>query len=336
MGIKDMKYSVSPVVRVAVRPKDGRDLPKLVEGLKKLGKSDPLVICEISEGGEHVIAGCGELHVEICLKDLRDDFAQVDFTTSDPVVAYRETVGGPSSQTCLSKSPNKHNRLWMEAEPVAEELSNEIDAQTIGPKQELKERAKELAEKYDWDKNHALKIWCYGPETEGANMVVDATQGVQYLNEIKDHVNSAFQWATKEGPLCEEPMRGIRFNIKDVTLHTDAIHRGAGQLMPAARRVFFACELASDPCFQEEQREGTNLIQMRAHLPVAESFGFTSALRQATSGQAFPQCSFSHWDILSGDPFAEGSKMNTLVLGIRERKNKKVCLPVFSDYNDKL
>merc|ERR1719453_626481 len=83
-NIKDMKYSVSPVVRVAVRPKDGRDLPKLVEGLKKMAKSDPLVVCEMGEGGEHIIAGCGELHVEICLKDLKDDFAQCDFTVSDP------------------------------------------------------------------------------------------------------------------------------------------------------------------------------------------------------------------------------------------------------------
>jgi elongation factor 2 len=207
-NFNDMKYSVSPVVRVAVKPKDGRDLPKLVEGLKKMAKSDPLVVCEMGESGEHVIAGCGELHVEICLKDLRDDFAGVDFTVSDPVVSYRETVGGTSSQTCLAKSPNKHNRLFMEAEPLAEELCGEIDGGKLGAKMDAKERAKEYAEKYDWDKNHALKIWCYGPETEGANVVVDVTMGVAYLNEIKEHINSAFQWATKEGPLCEEPLRG--------------------------------------------------------------------------------------------------------------------------------
>ena len=88
-NIKDMKYSVSPVVRVAVKVKDGRDLPKLVEGLKKLAKSDPLVVCEMGESGEHIIAGCGELHVEICLKDLKDDFACCDFSVSEPVVSYR-------------------------------------------------------------------------------------------------------------------------------------------------------------------------------------------------------------------------------------------------------
>jgi len=366
-NFQDMKYSVSPVVRVAVKPKDGRDLPKLVEGLKKMAKSDPLVVCEMGESGEHVIAGCGELHVEICLKDLRDDYAQVDFITSDPVVSYRETVTANSSQTCLAKSPNKHNRLFMEAEPLGAELSTEIDNGKCGAKMDAKERAKELAEKFDWDKNHALKIWCYGPETDGANVVVDTTLGVQYLNEIKEHVNSAFQWASKEGPLCEEPLRGCRFNLKDVTLHTDAIHRGAGQIMPATRRCVFACNLTAGPTLQEpiflvditspqdasggiyncmnqrrgvviheEQREGTNLVHMKAHLPVAESFGFTGALRQATSGQAFPQCSFSHWEDLPGDPFAAGSKMNELCLAVRQRKNKKVEMPALGDYLDKL
>merc|ERR1711982_302510 len=114
-NIAAMNYSVSPVVKVAVKPKDGKDLPKLVEGLKKLSKSDPLVVCTTEESGEHVIAGCGELHVEICLKDLREEYAQCEFNVSDPVVSYRETVGALSSQTCLSKSPNKHNRLYVTA-----------------------------------------------------------------------------------------------------------------------------------------------------------------------------------------------------------------------------
>merc|ERR1719301_467593 len=126
-NIADMKYSVSPVVKVAVRPKDGKDLPKLVDGLKKLSKSDPLVVCTTEESGEHVIAGCGELHVEICLKDLREEYAQCEFTIGDPVVSYRETVTDESKVQCLSKSPNKHNRIYMRAQPLDEELSNEIE-----------------------------------------------------------------------------------------------------------------------------------------------------------------------------------------------------------------
>merc|ERR1712159_577240 len=366
-NITAMKYSVSPVVKVAVKPKDGKDLPKLVEGLKKLSKSDPLVVCTTEESGEHVIAGCGELHVEICLKDLREEYAQCDFVMSDPVVSYRETVSGESNQTCLSKSPNKHNRLYVTAEPLDEAISTAIEEGTLGPKAEAKERAKIFREKYDWDENDARKIWCWGPETEGANIVVDQTQAVQYVLEIKEHVTSAFQWATKEGPLCEENMRGIRFNIKDVTLHADSIHRGAGQIMPLTRRCCFAAELTANPTlqepvflveitcpqeamsgvyscmnvrrgciFEENPREGTPLVQVKAHLPVSESFGFVSALRQQTGGQAFPQCVFDHWDNMPGNAMEKGSKMEEMILKIRERKHIKVAMPVLSDYLDKL
>jgi len=366
-NIADMKYSVSPVVKVAVKVKDGKDLPKLVEGLKKLSKSDPLVVCTTEESGEHVIAGCGELHVEICLKDLKEEYAQCDFSVSDPVVSYRETVTEESSVVCLAKSPNKHNRIYLKADALGEELSQAIEDGSCGPKADAKERATKLKTTFEWNDSDARKIWCWGPETEGANIVVDTTQAVQYLLEIKEHVTSAFQWATKEGPLCEENMRGIRFNIQDVTLHTDAIHRGAGQIMPPTRRACFAAEMTAKPTlqepmflveitcpqeamsgvyniinlrrgvvFEENPREGTPLVQSKSHLPVSESFGFVAALRQATSGQAFPQCVFSHWENLPGDCMQVGGKMEEKVLEIRKRKNLKIEMPKLGDYLDKL
>merc|ERR1712241_361170 len=235
-----------------------------------------------------------------------------------------------------------------------------------GPKADPKDRAKLLRDKHSWSDNDARKIWCWGPETEGANVVVDSTVAIQYLIEIKEHVTSGFQWASKEGPLCEENMRGIRFNITDVTLHADAIHRGAGQIMPPTRRCCFAAELTAKPTlqepvflvevtcpqdamsgvyncmnlrrgcvFEENPREGTPLVQVKAYLPVAESFGFVAALRQATSGQAFPQCVFDHWDVIPGNPMVEG-KAQDLVLNVRKRKNIKVELPKLADYLDKL
>lgn len=122
-----MKFSVSPVVRVAVECKNPADLPKLVEGLKRLAKSDPMVQCGIEESGEHIIAGAGELHLEICLKDLEEDHACIPLKKSDPVVSYRETVTEESSVMCLSKSPNKHNRLFMKAAPMHEDLPAAIE-----------------------------------------------------------------------------------------------------------------------------------------------------------------------------------------------------------------
>jgi elongation factor 2 len=143
-NIKVMKYSVSPVVRVAVAVKNANDLPKLVEGLKKLSKSDPLVQCITEETGEHIIAGCGELHVEICLKDLEEEFAKCEIQKGEPVVTYKETVQAESNQMCLSKSPNKHNRLYMKAMPLGDQLSDLIETEKVGPKTESKERGRIL------------------------------------------------------------------------------------------------------------------------------------------------------------------------------------------------
>merc|ERR1711935_470187 len=339
-NITPMKYSVSPVVKVAVEVKNASDLPKLVEGLRKLSKSDPLVVCTTEDSGEHVIAGLRELHVEICLKDLEEEFAKCPLKKGNPVVSYKETVTAESSQQNLSKSPNKHNRLFCKAIPLTDELSQAIEDEKITPKMDVKIRKKYLQEEFSWDPNDAMKIWCFGPETTGANLLVDISKQCQYLNEIADSCEAAFQWATKEGQLAEENMRGVRFNIEDVTLHADAIHRGGGQVTPTARRCFFACELTAKPRFQEpiflveiqtpddavggiygciaqrrgivcgeEPISGTPLVMIKAYLPVAESFGFTQALRAATSGRAFPQCVFDHWEELGGDPYEAGTRV---------------------------
>merc|ERR1712159_540584 len=233
-NIRVMKFSVSPVVRVAVEPKHPSDLPKLVEGLKRLSKSDPCVLCLTEETGEHIVAGAGELHLEICLKDLQEDFMGCAVNISPPVVSYRETVTCESTVTCLSKSPNKHNRLFCVARPFADGLSEAVDEGKVAANQEFKARARILADEYEWDVTEARKIWCFGPEGTGPNVVVDASKGVQYLNEIKDSVVAGFQWASKDGPMAEEEIRGVSLRILDVTLHADAIHRGGGQVIPTA------------------------------------------------------------------------------------------------------
>jgi len=366
-NMKVMKFSVSPVVRVAVEPKNPADLPKLVEGLKRLSKSDPMVQCIIEESGEHIIAGAGELHLEICLKDLEEDHAQIPLKKSDPVVSYRETVSEESTQMCLSKSPNKHNRLFMRAVPMPDGLAEDIDSGEVNPRDDFKVRARYLAEKYEYDVTEARKIWCFGPETTGPNIFVDCTKGVQYLNEIKDSCVAGFQWASKEGVLCDENMRSVRFNLYDVALHADAIHRGGGQIIPTARRVLYACVLTAEPrlmepvylveiqcpenavggiygvlnrrrghVFEEAQTPGTPMFVVKAYLPVNESFGFTADLRSNTGGQAFPQCVFDHWQILPGDPMQENTKPNSIVEDTKKRKGLKPGNPDLSNYLDKL
>lgn len=366
-NMRQMKFSVSPVVRVAVECQNPADLPKLVEGLKRLAKSDPMVQITTEESGEHIIAGAGELHLEICLKDLEEDHACIPLKKTDPVVSYRETVMETSEIQCLSKSPNKHNRLLMRASPLGEELSTDIDDGKVNHRQDIKERGRYLADNHDWDVQEARRIWCFGPESTGPNVVVDVTKGVQYLNEIKDSVVTAFQWATKEGVLCSENMRGVRFNVEDAVLHTDAIHRGGGQIIGTARRCFYACVLTAQPgilepvylveiqgpdsCLggiystlnrkrgviqSEERGIGTPTCNVKAFLPVNESFGFTTDLRANTGGQAFPQCVFDHWQIYPGNPLDPKSKPGQTVTAIRKRKGFPEEIPSLDKYLDKL
>lgn len=367
-NIRVMKYSVSPVVRVAIKPKNGSDLPKLVAGMKRLSKSDPLVLCINDENtGENIVAGSGELHVEICINDLEQTYAGIEIIRSNPIVTYQETISQPSSQTAMSKSANKHNRVYVDAQPLEEQFSLDIENGLVTMKMEAKEFVRSLVDNYGFDKNEAGRIWTFGPNGEGPNLILDSTSGCQFMNEIKDSVCSGFQIVTNNGVLCEEGLRGARFDVKDTTLHADSIHRGAGQLIPCSRRVLYAASLLSQPRLQEPiflaeitcpmdvsgnvysclaQRraiiegevpiEGTPLIVVKAYLPVSESFGFTAFLRSKTAGQAFPNCTFHHWDLMLGDPLAEENQVVTIVQDIRKRKGLKLEIPPVENYLDKL
>ena len=365
-NIRTMKYSVSPVVRVAIKPKNQAELPKLIQGMCRLAKSDPLVLCiSNEETGENIIAGSGELHVEICINDLVNEYAQIEIIKSDPIVSYKETVTS-NSATAMSKSSNNHNRLTCSCEPLSETLSIAIEEGMI-PMRDAKKRIKVLHDDYEWDKQEASKLWSFGPDGEGPNMIVDITSGCQYMNEIKEHMVSGFEQVAKAGVLCQETLRGVRFNVTDTHLHNDSIHRGGGQISPTTRRVLYATELMAGPSLQEPiflveittpndlvgaiygcvasrrasvedevQVEGTPLTIMKVFLPVAESFGFTGYLREKTGGQAFPNMVFNHYDVLPGVAAEKDTQLNTLVCGIRKRKGLKVDVPEPSYYMDKL
>jgi elongation factor 2 len=370
--IKTMKFAVSPVVRVAVAVKNSGDLPKLVEGLKKLSKSDPMVKCETTEAGEHIIAGCGELHLEICLKDLQEDFMKgAVLNVTPPVVTYMETVTKESSEV-LSKSANKHNRLFCTVEPLNEEICHMFDEGDVKPGMDAKERAKILREPpFQWEEaSTPQKIWCFGDDGIGPNCVSERTVGVAYLNEIKDSVVGGFKWACNEGPTCEEAVRGMKLWVNDVVLHADAIHRGMGQISPVSRRVTYAGMFQAAPALLEpmflvnitcpsnitgsiynvlSMRRGTvfdegaglagGVANMKAYLPVAESFGFSKSLAEATSGAAFSQLQFDHWQAVEGgdmDFRDETTKLGKTIRAIRERKGLVPDVPPLDRYLDRL
>ncbi|CAL5065247.1 unnamed protein product [Urochloa decumbens] len=364
--LRAMKFSVSPVMRLAVKCKHVSDLLKLVEGLKRLAKTDPMVVCTIEESGEHIIAGAGALHLDMCLTDLQDHFMRgAPIIVSLPSVSFRETVLERSCRTVMSKSRNKHNRLYMEALPMEQGLAEAIDEGRIGPRDDPKVQSKILSEEFGWDKDVAKKIWCFGPDATGPNMVVDMCKGVQYLNETRDSIVAGFQWVSKGGVLAEENMRGICFEVSDVVLHADAIHRGGGQVIPTARRAIYASQLTAKPrllepiylveiqapeitlptiydlliqfrgeVFEEIRRPRTSLYYIKAYLPVYDSFLFSGRLTGLTSGQAFHQCVFDHWGMVPSDPLEEHTLAARMVSEVRRRKGLKQQVTPLSEFDD--
>lgn len=279
-----------------------------------------------------------------------------------------EGIQVPSEDTCIGKSPNKHNRIYLQAEPIDDELCSVLESGDISMEMELKQRVAMLVGNHGWSKDEAAKVWKFGlPPDAKMNIVCDLTSGVSYVSEIKDSVCNAFQQHTNGGIICGEATRGIRFNLMDLTLHADAIHRGAGQIMPPMRRAMSCCQLRNEPCLlepmylcditvpeitqngvyevisasrgsvvEQSQREGTPIVNIKAHLPVLESFGFTERLRKATSGQAFPQMIFSHWATMNGSPLEEGSQCNDSMMKVRAKKGLKLEIPMWQDYFDKV
>jgi len=225
-----------------------------------------------------------------------------------------------------------------------------------------------LADEYNWNVEEARKIWSFGcPPDAICNVIVDMTKGVQYLKECKDYIIGGFLEATHGGVLCDEPIRGIRYNIEDVKLHIDPAHRNQGQIMPCAKSVFYACQIASDPKLLEpvyfvdiivstqaingvyltlNQRRGQidkieNLSDMcstkiEGFLPVLESFGFVELLRKNTGGKAFAQMKFSHWQHVSGNPMTIGTSAYQIMMDVRKRKGLKQQIPNFNDYYVKI
>ncbi|KAL8277837.1 hypothetical protein RQP46_009820 [Phenoliferia psychrophenolica] len=363
-NLRVMKFSVSPVVQVAVEVEKQSDLPKLIEGLKRLSKSDPCILTTISETGEHIVSGAGELHLEISLADLQATHAGVTLKISKPVVNFRESVLCASSSRALSKSANRHNRVWATADPLGEELSRAIEEGKVGPRDDPKVRASVLGSEFGWETAEAKKLWCFGPDEGGPNVLVDGTVGVQYLAQVKDSIVAGFQWASKQGPCTEEPMRGVRFNIMDITLHADSVHRGGDQIMPMARRVIYGATLLANPTlhepvylidiqfpasvlgavystlsrnrgrvFSEEMRHGTQMYNLKAYLPVRASFGFMDVLKGATGGKAFAQLVFDHWDAVPEGAIMEaGTPGEALALSIRRRKGLTLALPLLETF----
>ena len=342
-----IKYVSEPVVTIAIEPKHPKDLPRLVDAMNRLSIEDPNLVTTINkETGEYLLSGMGELHLEIAVKFLRDYGGGIDIVTSRPIVVYRESVAG-RGVIAMAKSPNKHNRFWVQVEPLEEKVIEMIEKGDLAEDMGRKRMGNILYKEAGWPTEEARNIWAL---EEHKNVIIDLTKGIQYLREARDMIISGFRWACEAGPLCEEPLRGVKVKLMDAQLHEDPVHRGPAQIMPAIRRAILGSFLTAKPVLLEpiykigisvpaqwvgecssiitrkrgrilaSEQKGA-LTMITGYIPVAETFGLSAEIRSATSGHAFWQCTFDHWEK------APESVASEVIKKIRERRGLPPEIP---------
>ncbi|XP_057420548.1 110 kDa U5 small nuclear ribonucleoprotein component CLO [Lotus japonicus] len=344
---RPLLFNTLSVVKTATEPLNPSELPKMVEGLRKISKSYPLAVTKVEESGEHTILGTGELYLDSIMKDLRELYSEVEVKVADPVVSFCETVVESSSMKCFAETPNKKNKITMIAEPLERGLAEDIENGVVSTDWNRKKLGEFFQTKYDWDLLAARSIWAFGPDKQGPNILLDDTLPTEVdknlLNAVKDSIVQGFQWGAREGPLCDEPIRNVKFKIVDARIAPEPLNRGSGQIIPTARRVAYSSFLMATPRLMEPvyyveiqtpidcvsaiytvlsrrrghvtadvPQPGTPAYLVKAFLPVIESFGFETDLRYHTQGQAFCVSVFDHWAIVPGDPLDKGIVLRPL------------------------
>ncbi|MDD5502740.1 MAG: elongation factor EF-2 [Candidatus Thermoplasmatota archaeon] len=340
---EEIRHVSEPVVTVAIETKKMGDLPKLIEVMRKVAKEDASLKVEINqETGEHLLSGMGELHIEITTFRIINDY-KVDIKVSEPVVVYRETVlqRGPEFE---GKSPNKHNKFSVIVEPLPEAVIKAIKDGTIPADKRIKDKkalAKTL-EELGFDKDESKSVVTIHKDT----ILLDMTKGIQYLNETMELFIQGFEEAINKGPRANEQVMGLKVMLVDAALHEDAIHRGPAQSIPASRNAVNGAMVATgvtllEPMHRVELNVPSdvvgNVIQELQHrravienidqhgdmsmvvgkAPVAEMFGFASAIRSACAGKVLWSTSFAGFEPLPRE------LMEKVTTEIRTRKGLK-------------
>ncbi|XP_006139317.2 elongation factor-like GTPase 1 [Pelodiscus sinensis] len=473
-----LNFEATPIVRVAIEPKHPSEMPQLVRGMKLLNQADPCVQILIQETGEHVLVTAGEVHLQRCLDDLKERFAKIQISVSEPIIPFRETITRPPKVDMVNEeigkqqkvavihqakedqnkvpegvqvdsdglitmsTPNKSATLSVRAMPLPEEVTqlleensdlirtmeqfnsslnedkkmHEINQKILGKFQEFKQKLEQNLQGRKW-RNAVDQIWSFGPRKCGPNILLNKFEGhkksvwqcldkttkeVSKYRDFDNSIISGFQLATLSGPMCEEPLMGVCFimekwdmskveeymsahrqdseeldateqtknedKVTSLTSNTtesssenkelqgtsqgspnssaksskrkgeiviaDCYGPFSGQLIATMKEAcryalqvkpqrlmaaMYTCEIMATAdvlgrvyavlskregrVLQEEMKEGTDMFIIKAVLPVAESFGFADEIRKRTSGLASPQLVFSHWEVISSDPF---------------------------------
>jgi elongation factor 2 len=351
-AFESIKYVSEPVVTIAIEPKHPKDLPKLVEALRRITVEDPNLIVKINEEtGETLLSGMGVLHLEIATSLILE--TGLEITTTQPLINYRETIRNTAGPI-MSKSPNKHNKIFMRVEPLGEEIIELIKNGQIHEDLERKQLAKILREK-GWSADEAKNV---AAVDISGNILVDETKGVQFIQESMDSIRSGFDDVIHAGPIAHETVRGVKFVLHHFVPHEDPAHRGLAQLMPATRRAMLGSMLLADSvllepilgmeikCPQEqigtvagilsgkrgkllnvEQKGVISIIQ--GEVPASETFDLSEVMRGGTAGKALWNTFFKTWQ------FVPQSIFKSIVNDLRKRKGLNPEPPNADEFVDK-
>ena len=332
--------NAEPVMTVSIEAKNPKDLPKLIEALRKLSKEDPNLRTTINqETGEHLLSGMGELHLEVNTYRIVNNH-KIEIQTSSPIVVFHEGIEG-SSDVLEAKSPNKHNKFKIKVVPMPENIYKNLSELTTPIGKVKFKNAESIAklQAVGFSTDDSKKVWA----VEGNNALIDKTRGITALHEIRELVIQAFKDAMDQGPLAKEKCQGVLVELDDATLHEDSIHRGPAQVLPSVTRGIYACMLQAGTMLYEpkqlltvtvpEDQMGAasrelggrrvQITEMRQEgdssiiigkAPVKELIGFSSAMRGATQGRAVWTAEYYGYELLPRD------LQLTTIKEIRKRK----------------
>jgi elongation factor 2 len=231
------------------------------------------------------------------MHELKSTFG-IDVTISSPRVVYLESVQKKGT-VALAKSPNKQNSFWVRVMPETEDATTSTEP--------------DLGNVLSVDEHRNVLLDCCG-KTE------------QISEEALEAIIAGFEYACKAGPLCGEPIRHLQVNLDDLELSQNS--DGGSEVMRGVSKAVFGSFLTADPVLLEPiykiiisvaselAGESSRILSTRhgkvtlfeqkglltiisGFIPVSETFGFSKELRSATSGRAFWQMFFDHWEKMS-------------------------------------
>jgi len=353
---ESIKYVSEPVVTIAIEPKNPMDLPRLIDAMNSIAIEDPNIVATINrETGQYLLSGLGELHLEIASKFLRQHLGGTEIVVSSPVVVYCESVL-KSGKIVMAKTLNKQNAFWMQVEPLENNVLEFIENGSLNSEMRKERIIDILHGNCGYPLDEAKKFLALN---EHRNILLNLSRVAESFTETEASIISGFNWACKNGPLCGEPLRGVKVKLVDAKLHESPEKREPEQIMRAVSRAVLGACLTANPFLLEPVYKievsvptslfgvCTNILTRRrgkilaseqrgfltvivGYVPVAETFGLAEEMRSSTSGRAFWQCAFHHWEKIPDDV------ADTTIRRIRERKGLSPEIPKLERFVDKM